>query len=80
MGPKSSVKAGAASLDGAVNSLAVGESIELPGNKGKIKRIAGGYQVVKGDGTFNKVFKNASDAINMANDIVSGRKGKAVKK
>jgi hypothetical protein len=63
-------------LEMAMNRLQEGEYIDIPGGKGKVKRLKTGFQVVAGNGTLNKVFKDLSDALDSAQRVARGRVGK----
>lgn len=65
-----------AQIAAGVSKLAVGQAITLPGGNGKVKRLSNGYQVVKMDGTFNKVFQGQSQAVLAANRLIGGRRAK----
>jgi len=70
---KGTVKTSPANIESSVNSLQVGESIELAGGKGWIKRLDRGFQVVAGDGSYNKVLKDQSEALSQARKITLNR-------
>lgn len=59
----------------AIRSMDIGASIDLPGGKGAVKRLQDGWQVRTGDGKYNKIFKNVSDAIGTVTSIVRSRIG-----
>lgn len=65
-----------AQIAAAVSKLAIGQAITLPGGNGKVKRLSNGFQVVKMDGTFNKVFQGQSQAVLAANRLIGGRRAK----
>ncbi len=62
-----------ASFASAVRRLQLGQTIDLPGGKGVVKRLKDGYQVRTGDGKYNKIFKNVTDAVSVAGKIVRTR-------
>jgi hypothetical protein len=68
-----------AQISAAISKLAIGQSITLPGGNGKVKRLDNGYQVVKMDGSFNKVFQGQSQAVLAANRLIGGRRARDVK-
>jgi hypothetical protein len=63
-------------ISAAVGKLAIGQAITLPGGNGKVKRLSTGYQVVKMDGSFNKVFIAQSQAVMAASRLIGGRRAK----
>lgn len=74
--PKQSTTVTPQNLATAIQRLDEGEYIDIPGGKGKVKRLKNGYQVVAGNGTLNKVFKDIGDAVRNAQRITRGRVGK----
>jgi len=57
----------------AVRSLKEGQTIDLPGGKGVVKRLKDGWQIRSGDGKYNKIFKNVTDAVSVAGKVVRTR-------
>lgn len=46
-----------------VNNLQIGQSVGLPNNSAKVKRLGKGYQLVKMDGSENRVVSDITEAI-----------------
>lgn len=68
-----------AQISAAISKLTIGQSITLPGGNGKVKRLDNGFQVVKMDGSFNKVFQGQSQAVLAANRLIGGRRARDTK-
>lgn len=68
-----------AQIAAVISKLAVGQAVTLPGGNGKVKRLSSGYQVVKMDGSFNKVFQGQSQAVLAATRLIGGRRAKDTK-
>jgi hypothetical protein len=64
------------SFTSAVRNLKVGESVDLPGGKGVVKRLKHGWQVRSGDGKYNKIFAQPTDAVSIAARIARTRFGR----
>lgn len=64
------------SFTSAVRNLKVGQSVDLPGGKGVVRRLKQGWQVRAGDGSYNKIFKIPTDAIAIATRIARTRYGR----
>jgi len=62
----------------AIAQLKPGQSINLPNNKGKVKRLGNGFQVVTPNGDTNVVLKTPALAASKANSLV-GSSPKGVK-
>lgn len=67
-----------AQINQSVSALAIGQTVSLPGGNAKIKRLSNGYQVVKMDGSYNKVHQTKSQATMAGNRLIGGRAPKDV--